>query len=62
MAQPPAPVSTKVRVLTAVVLDGTMYQANDIALIANADLPAVVAAGSVDPNPDAVAYAESLAA
>ena len=52
---------TKVRVLCAVIIDGVKYQPDQVA-----DLPAAIAKqfaadGQVDPNKDAVAYAEALA-
>lgn len=58
-ADAPAPAPVKVRVLSACVYG----QANDVAEIADPALLAdAKAAGLVDDNADAVAYAESLKA
>ena len=56
-AAAPAP-ATKVRILTACAFG----QANQIAELTADELKDAVERGEVDPHPDAVAYAEQLAA
>lgn len=47
---------TKVRILTAVTLDGIRYQANQVVDLPASTAKAQQAAGVVDPHKDAVAY------
>jgi hypothetical protein len=47
---------TKVRILTAVTLDGIHYQANQVVDLPAGTAKAQQAAGVVDPHKDAVAY------
>ena len=49
---------TKVRVLC----DCAFGRADEVAVLNDEDLAAAVGAGHADPHPDAVAYAESMAA
>lgn len=50
--------ATKVRVLC----DGVFGKADEVVELSGPDLKQAVAMGAVDPSPEAVAYAQSLAA
>jgi hypothetical protein len=51
---------TKVRILTAVVLDGIRYQPDQVVDLPSATAKAQQAAGAVDPHKDAVAFCEKV--
>jgi hypothetical protein len=53
-----APVLTKARVLVT----GSFGTADDVVSLPAEDIAQGAASGQIDPHPDAVAYAESLAA
>lgn len=54
--------ATTVRVLTAIHVDGALVPPDAVIKLPAETLDHYVAAGSVDPHPDAVKYAEKLAA
>ena len=53
--------TTKVRILTDTVVDGGMLKADAVVTLDPDDAKALIDQGVADANPDAVAYAESLA-
>lgn len=61
-AAPAAEGSVKARVLTACVINGEGYKADDIAVIDAKAVEFHKALGHIDDHPDAVEYAESLGA
>lgn len=55
-----APESTPVRALVTVHLEGEVYPPDSVLDLTADQFKALTEAGSVDPHPDAVAYARSL--
>lgn len=50
------------RIKARVLVDGPWGRVNEVAHVSAEELATAVPAGALDPHPDAVAYAESLAA